>query len=507
MTKNQMRPIPFARLLAQCLDEYRRSRSLFSVPVEKMDSSSVSPIGPAAGPHTQMAQNIVASWAAGARHFELKTVQVLEGESLGILKPCIAANGAVFNTEWSTELTVEEARDEYVKAWFLIHILSREFGLESSGQPVFYMSVGYTLDGIKSSKVDGFIESMKDARATEIWKGCVAETLDSIGAFQNVAAKDIDSVPERVCASVTLSTMHGCPAGEIEKIARHLLVEKGLDVYLKMNPTLLGKDRVAESLRSSGFDPKRLLDDSFAHDLSHDDAAAMLRRLIDLARGVNRVFGAKLTNTLPVSSRGELSGDVLYLSGAHLFPIAVGVAAILARDFGSELPLSYSGGADRSNVSSLADAGLFPITVSSALIAPGGYKNLSYMNRAISASGWSPRTGADAERLEAIRSSSLSAMAEGKGPRFHARTATASSDPHAADQPKDECGRCSNCVDVCPNRANVPGVADGKRAVRHDSSLCNECGACACLCIEGRVPWRDKKEISREGDTAWNHSR
>ncbi|WP_230978083.1 hypothetical protein [Treponema vincentii] len=38
------------------------------------------PLGPAAGPHTQLAQNIVAAYAAGCRFFELKTVQKLDGE-------------------------------------------------------------------------------------------------------------------------------------------------------------------------------------------------------------------------------------------------------------------------------------------------------------------------------------------------------------------------------------------------------------------------------------------
>ena len=32
------------------------------------------PIGPAAGPHSQLAQNIVLAWLCGSRLFELKTV-------------------------------------------------------------------------------------------------------------------------------------------------------------------------------------------------------------------------------------------------------------------------------------------------------------------------------------------------------------------------------------------------------------------------------------------------
>ena len=38
------------------------------------DERIETPFGPAAGPNTQLAQNIVASYVAGSRFFELKTV-------------------------------------------------------------------------------------------------------------------------------------------------------------------------------------------------------------------------------------------------------------------------------------------------------------------------------------------------------------------------------------------------------------------------------------------------
>jgi len=497
--KNQMIPIPFDKLLLRCLAEYRESGHLFYVPVEAFDSPYASPIGPAAGPHTQLTHNIVAAWAAGARHFELKTVQVMEGEELGIVKPCIAMTDGVFNTEWSTELTVPEARDEYVKAWFLLALLTKEFGLEPSGPPVFYASVGYDLAGIQSAKVDDFIETMKDARGSDVWKECRAVALKCAAEFRVVTPADIEAVSPVICQSVTLSTMHGCPAEEIEAIARYLSAEKGLGVFLKMNPTLLGRERVAELLAEGGFDPQRLDAAAFAHDLNYADAAAMLRRLRAEAQSRGRVFGVKLTNTLPVASRGELAGDTLYLSGKHLLPIALGVAALLAQDFGESLPLSYSGGADRKNVADLAKAGLYPITVSSALLAPGGYRNLTFMNRALAKAGYAPCAFADPGLLAALAASAPPGDAK-----------PLASIP-AADRPvpaeRDHCGRCSNCVDLCPNRANVPFMAEGKRAVGHDSTPCNECGACVFLCVEGRVPWRDKIEISREGDYPWNRSR
>ncbi len=53
------------------------------------DSSHYHSVGPAAGPHTQLAQNIVTSWLTGGRFIELKTVQILD--RLELEKPCIDA--------------------------------------------------------------------------------------------------------------------------------------------------------------------------------------------------------------------------------------------------------------------------------------------------------------------------------------------------------------------------------------------------------------------------------
>ncbi len=64
------------------------------------------PFGPAAGPNTQLAQNIIAGYFAGARFFELKTVQKMDGAELAacINRPCILAEDECYNCEWSTEL-------------------------------------------------------------------------------------------------------------------------------------------------------------------------------------------------------------------------------------------------------------------------------------------------------------------------------------------------------------------------------------------------------------------
>ena len=51
---------------------------------------------------------------------------------------------------------------------------------------------------------------------------------------------------------------------------------------------------------------------------------------------------------------------------------------------------------------------------------------------------------------------------------------------------------CGSCVRVCPNRCNeVVTVNDAKLIVHVDQS-CNECGNCACHCVEPCQPYKDR---------------
>ena len=208
------------------------------------------PIGPAAGPNSQLAQNIAASYYAGSRFFELKTVQIMDGDELAacVNKPCIKADDEAYNCEWSTELYVPQAQDEYIKAWFLLSFMAKEYGLGSMDGFQFNISVGYDLEGIKSEKVNTFIESMKNAADTETFKVCKQYLLDHVSEFKHVTAEDIEAIRPDICNSVTLSTLHGCPPQEIERIATYLLTEKKLNTFIKCNPTLLGYEFARETL-------------------------------------------------------------------------------------------------------------------------------------------------------------------------------------------------------------------------------------------------------------------
>jgi len=388
-----MRQIPFGQLMDWVLSEYKADSSVFGVrklykaaagygdagkkTLELFGSKLELPFGPAAGPHTQLAQNLIASYAAGARFFELKTVQVLDGEDLPVSKPCILAKDEGYNVEWSTELYVPQALEEYIKGWFAIKLLSRELGLGDENGFIFNMSVGYDLVGIKTPKIDNFIEGLKNAENTNCFKQCRQWVLDNLTKFSLVDEDFVNDITPEICNSITLSTLHGCPPLEIERIATYLLEEKSLHTFIKCNPTLLGYDYARETMDKLGFDYLCFDDHHFKADLQFDDAVPMLKRLQNLADGLSLEFGVKLTNTFPVKiAEKELPGEEMYMSGRSLFPLSIEVANRLSKAFDGNLRISFSGGADVRNIAEILATGIWPVTLATTLLKPGGYQRL-----------------------------------------------------------------------------------------------------------------------------------
>ena len=385
-----MREIPFRKLVKWVFEEYKNENSIFGIPKEKFFKKETdnkinlfeddldTPIGPAAGPNTQLTQNIITSYLCGGRFIELKTVQILD--ALEFPKPCIHAEDECYNTEWSTELTIESAFEEYVKGWLLLNIIQKEILDIDKRSFMFNMSVGYDLEGIKSEKVNGFIEGMKDASKTDIFKECQSILKEEIQYFTNVDENYIDNISPNICNSITLSTMHGCPPTEIEKICKYLISEKKVHTFVKMNPTLLGYEYVKNTLHKMGYHYIELKEESFTHDLQYDDGIAMVRRLKEFAAENNREFGVKLSNTLPVRiTRSELPGEEMYMSGKSLFALTINLAYKLATEFQGDIKISYSGGADYFNIVRIFDTGIQPITVATTILKPGGYYRLKQM--------------------------------------------------------------------------------------------------------------------------------
>ncbi len=330
------------------------------------------PIGVAAGPQTQMAQNIVLSWLMGARYIELKTVQTLD--ELDVAKPCIEMYDEGYNCEWSQELKIKDSFNEYLNAWIVIHILKDLLGWNGKNERgfIFNMSVGYDLKGILSPNVQWFLNKMENCE-TEL-----SEKLEKLSTVYP-AVKNIE-IPTKISDNVTLSTMHGCPPEEIESIAKYLIEERKLRTTVKLNPTLLGKEEVRNILNNKLGYETTVPDEAFEHDLKFDEGTKIIKNLTSVAKNNNVEFGLKLTNTLEsVNKTRNLpsSEEMVYMSGRALHPISVNLARKLQNYFNGELDISFSAGADAFNVPQILKCNIKPITVCTDLLKPGGYLRLN----------------------------------------------------------------------------------------------------------------------------------
>jgi putative selenate reductase len=542
-------PAPLSDLVRRLFAEYSARRAIFDLPQrafwcgdERHDLSvrfhgdlASTPLGPAAGPQSQLAQNIVLAWLAGARILELKTVQI--NDRLTIPRPCIDARTIGYNVEWSQELRIADSQSEYVHAWMLIALL-RAAGLPSAraagpqGHTLFDLSVGYDLKGISSAPVRAFIEGLRDARAA----------IDARRSALPPRFRDIEIDP-CIGRSITLSTFHGCPAGEIEQICEFLLGELGVHTVVKMNPTLLGLEAVQHLLHDVlGYHHVALDPATFEHDLRWDEALGLVRRLESFASARGLGFGVKFSNTLVVQNTDTyFSEPVMYLSGQPLYVLAATLALRFRDAYGAHLPISFSAGIDQHNVVDGVAMGFVPVTMCTDLLRPGGYARLSKYLGALGAR----MDALGAETRDALVRLSAAPAEEDLATAAHRNARAAVESAHAdpryrasrlAKPPRKlgshlslfDCISCDKCVPVCPNDANFVYetrprtlaldelvVEDGRMVVRRGprieverrhqlanfADFCNECGNCDVFCPEDGGPFIEKPRFfAREAD-------
>ncbi len=350
-------------------------------------------------------------------------MQILD--ELEIPRPCIDMEDEGYNVEWSQELKLEESAHEYVVAWALVHILPRLLGWEGAAPPgrggvtpplpgtLFDMSVGYNLEGITSPRVVNFMNKMEDAT-------------EEVAQIKAILRRDFPQfadieIPNQIANSITLSTMHGCPPDEIERIAEYLLTERKLHTIVKMNPTLLGKDQVLDILHNAlGFHEIIIPDSVFEHDIAYDKAVGLIGRMQKVAARQGLVFGVKLSNTLAMHNHKQLMpGDEMYMSGRALYPVTMNLFDKLAHEFNGNLRVSYSAGADALNIATIASCGPVPITACSDLLKPGGYARfgqwLENLEAAMSAAGAANLAEFSANKLANVKAAAAAALTD---PRY-----------------------------------------------------------------------------------------
>ncbi len=528
-------PMSLATLLDRVAHEFDSRNRIFDLPTGRFWSAdpdvdlgfsflgrpAATPIGPAAGPHSQLAQNIVLSWLGGSRLFELKTVQILD--QLEIARPCIDMATIGYNIEWSQELTLEQSLTEYVKASMMLEILGQWEPLGSHlGEPgphVFDMSVGYDLAGISNDRVATFITGMANATA-EV--DALRSTIPS--AFAEY--RDLDFTTG-LSDSLTLSTFHGCPPEEIEAITKHLIDVHDLDVIVKLNPTLLGYQTVSGIVNDElGYVDVDVKEQAFAEDLQFARGVELIGELNAYAAERGHRFGIKLTNTLVVNNaKAWMPEETMYLSGPPLHVLASSLLDRLCQALPGvfDLPghdgdvmVSFSAGVTKDNLADTLAMGVKPATICSDLLKPGGYGRLAPMLKALTkdmaAAGatdldqW--RSGQlDQAHVAGHRDTVASYVANIRGDgvgRYHYDGNT--KQPREVDNDLEmfECVACNLCITVCPNDAffSIPSLPDQSSRQQYLlwAELCNECGNCMTFCPENGDPAMIKPRLFTDSD-------
>ncbi len=537
----ELHPASFGALIRSIFRELEDHNSIFSLPeskwykarsgvdfsVEFNGQNASTPLGPAAGPHTQMAQNIVLSWLGGGRIIELKTIQI--NDKLEIARPCIDATNVGYNIEWSQELRLESSLKEYVSAMMLIEMLKSENVLGDDGassETIYDMSVGYDLSGVQSKEVRSWISSMKNA-------GTIISDLRNEIPGEYSHLKEIE-YPEELSSSITLSTFHGCPAHEIESISEFLLKEMQVDVVVKLNPTLLGKQKVDELLHDvMGYNDIITQQKFFDDDLQFGQAVEMVGRLSGIADSAGRHFGVKFSNTLVVTNHKTYFEDdeIMYMSGPPLHVITMNLVNEFRKAVGGELPISFSAGIDSLNFADAVSIGLVPVTVCTDLLRPGGYGRMhKYLNRledemekagAKNISEFvKKRAREDVDYTGAVLSNTEEVVeAVTSDLRYRSEANSLVPKKIGSKLHLFDCVNCDKCIPVCPNVSNfyidlkpfevnyaimefdgedVLLTDGGSFSVKKEHQLanyadfCNECGNCDVFCPEDGGPFIEK---------------
>ena len=199
--------------------------------------------------------------------------------------------------------------------------------------------------------------------------------------FRKLKLDDVEDIEPEISNSITLSTLHGCPPEEVEKIAAYFLKEKNIHTYVKCNPTLLGYDFTRNILDKMGYSYVDFDDTHFKQDLKYPEAVGLISRLIKTASEKNLDFGVKITNTFPVkASQNQLPSEFMYMSGRSLYPLSLNTAAKLSKEFNGKLPVSFSGGVDFFNIKELFKTGIMPVTAATTILKPGGYERFKQLS-------------------------------------------------------------------------------------------------------------------------------
>jgi putative selenate reductase len=536
--------------------EPEKQQTIFDLPLRKiyvpdptLDTTvkfhgrvAATPVGPAAGPQTQMAQNIALSWIGGSRILELKTVQI--DDKLIINRPCIDMTNVGYNIEFSQELRLNESIREYVAGMMLVEMLKASNLLNfppsrfDKTSTIYDFSLGYNLAGISAQPIRDFITSLRNAK--KYVDKLRMEIPDRWKQYRDLP------YPDEISNTITLSTFHNCPPTEIEKICHFLLTDIGMGVVVKMNPTMLGLDDINYLLHDRlGYHDIQVNKKAVDVGLKFDDGIEMMRRLRETGRKLGLTVGVKFSNTLEVINHKTFfpKDEIMYLSGPPLHVITLRLVERWRQNYGPDCPISFSAAVDKHNFANCVACGFVPITTCSDLLKVGGYgrlfeymKNLEGEMKTRGVDNISDfilqREGNEAVALEHAKNNREEAVNYAGflniGPiwsrtvadeRYLAEKNTAVPKRIGTSLHLYDCINCDKCIPVCPNDANFyyevepvefaftnytwnadkfepadSGIMkiDKKHQIANFADWCNECGNCDTFCPEYGGPFIQK---------------
>lgn len=177
MTIKKRTAIPFQTLLRDALAEYAADSNM-----KKAEKSS------------SMAMRMVSAYVNGARVFEIGPSYPAIGEQ----------DGDVFRMSDGPSLMTET--DDYIKAWFLMELLSREFGIEGADRIEMHIHVAQDKAQSQPNMMQELVMAMQNASQTHTWKKCRCVALDHLNWFKNVdpifiySLSDLDGSVQRLSA-------------------------------------------------------------------------------------------------------------------------------------------------------------------------------------------------------------------------------------------------------------------------------------------------------------------
>lgn len=355
---------PFRDLVTRLYREPAAQGTLFELPrqawyrpgpggpdltVDFLGARVGNPLGVAAGPRTQMAQNLLLSYVAGGRILEL-----------------------------SREHGVTDALPEYVAGSMLIEVFRQQHELTGgqldglAGAVVYNVRVGADLAGVRSDETRRFLDGMRAA-------GTVIERLRAEIPRQFGPARE-RGYPTRIAETVRVSLLPACSAEQIEKTAELLIAEHDFNVVVEVSPAMLGRERLEHLLCGAAGDAELRVDpEVFASGVSFDEAVELCRRLMRIAGERGRRVGFDFSDTLRSPGHREsvaaAKGDT-ELVGRWRRAVAMTLADELRKVVGPQVPVSLGAGVDRDDFASAVACGSVPVGVSTNRLGPGDYWRL-----------------------------------------------------------------------------------------------------------------------------------